>query len=115
VTLGATRVDVAAGTRITWRREGDRIRAAQTGSATWRVGVDDTLTIDAMLASIEATHANVRVEVEMNSEDKRAIAISAAVAMVTVVVYEGTVDVIESHRSTRVAPGATYRIAGPNA
>jgi hypothetical protein len=71
------------------------------------------------VASIEATNASLRVEVKMiDAKQKTTIATSAvtaaAVALVTIVVYEGAVKVTEADgKSTQVAAGTTYQIKGP--
>lgn len=110
IAIGPSSADVDAHTLLSWRREGDRITAKQAGgAAAWRVDDDDTLTIETGLASIEATNASLRVEVKMLDE-KKTIALSAltaaAVAAVTIVVYEGAVKA----GGTTVPPGTAYQI-----
>lgn len=110
VSLGPSSAEVDANTSIHWKREGYRITARQAaGTATWRVDEDDTLTIETALGSIEATNASLRVEVKMH-DDKRTIALSAvtaaAIAAVTIVVYEGAVRT----GGTTVAAGTRYQI-----
>ena len=130
--LGPSSAELDRGTAVTWRREKHRITAQQqTGAATWRVDDDDTLTIDAMLASIEATDASLRVEVHMMSDAERAeredrertkktvgtsALTAAAVALVTVIVYDGSVKVIEDGKTKTVPAGVAYQIRanGPN-
>jgi hypothetical protein len=118
--LGPSSAEIDLDTRVTWKRDRYRIAATQTnGAATWRVDDDDTLTIDAAVASVEATNASLRVEVKMiDAKQKTTIATSAvtaaAVALVTIVVYEGAVKVTEANgKSTQVAAGTTYQIKGP--
>jgi hypothetical protein len=108
--IGPTSADVDDGTVVTWRRERFHITAQQAGgAATWRVDDDDTLTIETALGSIEATNASLRVEVKMLDE-KKTIALSAvtaaAVAIVTIVVYEGAVKA----DGQTVAAGSAYQI-----
>ncbi len=100
VELGGSRVQLDPGAELHWRRDKHRLSVAQPrGAATWQVHGDDTLVIDAgaMVASVEATGASLRVEVKMNLSDGRVIGASAltaaVVALVTVVVYEGHVKV----------------------
>lgn len=116
VAIGPTSADLDPGTAVRWQRTRYRVAAQQAGGgATWRVDDDDTLTIETAVGSIEATNASLRVEVQMLDE-KQQIALSAvtaaAVALVTVVVYEGTVRVTREGAATEVAAGGTYRIAG---
>jgi uncharacterized small protein (DUF1192 family) len=112
IAIGPTTADIDPNTAVSWRRDGDRIAVKQAGgAAAWRVDEDDTLTIETGLASIQATNASLRVEVKM-LDDKQTIALSAltaaAVAAVTIVVYEGAVKT----NGVTVAPGTTYQITG---
>jgi hypothetical protein len=70
------------------------------------------------VASVEATGASLRVEVEMNLSDARLMGTSAAtaavVSLVTVIVYEGHVKVTGNGQTVNVAPGNTVAV-GPNA
>jgi hypothetical protein len=118
LSLPGVQAELDAGAEVRWRRDGDVLRVEQrAGTVAWRVAADRTLIIDAgaALASVEATGANLRVEVQMNAMDARVIGASAltaaAVAMVTVVVYEGHVGVNRPGQQTVVvAPGSTYRV-----
>jgi len=117
LSIGATSAALDPGTEVRWRREGRRILVDQPrGRATWNVDADDTLVIDAgaMGASVEATGASLRVEVEMNLADVRTITTSGvtamAVALVTVVVYEGHVNVTRGGQTVNVVPGTTHEI-----
>jgi hypothetical protein len=86
--------DVEANTDLWWVRDGHRIVAMQPrGTATWKAAANDTIVIDAgaAVASVEASGASLRVEVQMNlsdAGDRRECA--AAVVAGAVVVYEGT-------------------------
>ncbi|HUS33124.1 MAG TPA: hypothetical protein VMZ53_31700 [Kofleriaceae bacterium] len=124
--LDAAHADLDPGADIRWSRKGSVLRVEQrAGSAAWRVGTDGKLAIDAgntgaVLASIEATGASLRVEVKpMNTADVKvmgAIATTAAVtALVTVVVYEGHVKVRDNgtQQTVIVQPGTTYTITPP--
>ncbi len=121
--IGSTTAALDPGTTVRWRRDKRRISVAQPrGTAMWTVAAEDTLVIDAgaMVASVEASGASLRVEVEMvNASDARAIGISAAtavaVALVTIVVYEGTVRVRHDGQTVNVVPGAHYEVRPPNA
>src|SRR5258706_12582632 len=93
--LPGASADLETGADVRWHRTRDSLHVDQhAGTASWKVG-DEPLVIDAALASIEATGASLRVEVAMNASDARVIGASAltsaAVAMVTVIVYEGHV------------------------
>jgi len=121
--IGPTTAALDPGAQVRWRRDQRRIAVAQPrGTALWKVDAEDTLVIDAgaMVASVEASGASLRVEVEMvNVSDARAIGISAAtavaVALVTIVVYEGTVRVRHDGQTVNVVPGAAYQVRPPNA
>jgi tetratricopeptide (TPR) repeat protein len=118
--LGTTSAELDPGADVRWQRDHQTIHVEQPrGVATWKVGPDEQLLIDpgAMGASIEATGASLRVEVQMNHTDGRVIAASATTAaiaaIVTVIVYEGHVNVRNSGQTITVAPGSTVEIA-PN-
>ncbi len=120
VELGASSVQLDPGAELHWRRDKHRLTASQPrGSASWQVGEDDTLVIDAgaMVASVEAAGASLRVEVTMNVSDGRVIGASAltaaVVAMVTVVVYEGHVKVASGGQTVVVEPGSRYEVRNP--
>ncbi|HEU0035429.1 MAG TPA: PEGA domain-containing protein [Kofleriaceae bacterium] len=110
--LGASSAELDANTELAWRRDGHRILVTQTrGVVTWKVGGDDTITIEAGPAAIEGSNTSLRTEVEMNLTDARVIgasaATAAAVAMATVVVYEGHIKVSSAGQTVNVAPGST--------
>ena len=116
--LGGTAVDLDANTDVWWVRDGKRMTAMQPrGTATWKVAAGDELVIDAgaTVASVKASGASLRVEVEMNMSDARLIGTSAvtaaAVALVTVIVYEGHVNVTSGGKTVEVAAGSTVEIA----
>jgi hypothetical protein len=118
--LDGARAELDAGAEIRWSRKGSVLRVEQrSGNASWRVGTDSKLVIDAgaASASVEATGASLRVEVRpMNAADFKiagAVASTAAVvAMVTVVVYEGHVKVHDggTQQTVIVQPGSTYTV-----
>jgi hypothetical protein len=112
--LGPSAAELDRGTAVSWRRERYRITAQQAGgAATWRVDDDDTLTIETALGSIEATNASLRVEVKMLDEKKPIVlgaVTAAAVALMTVVVYKGTVKATHDGTTTQVLPGTAYQI-----
>jgi hypothetical protein len=117
LSLDTVHADLDAGADVRWKREGDVLRVEQrAGRVAWRVAKDEKLVIDAgaASASVEATGANLRVEVEMNATDARVIGATAltaaAVAIVTVVVYEGHVKVGASGQTVVVNPGTTYTV-----
>ena len=114
--LDTASAELDTGADVSWRRQRDALVVEQRrGSATWRVA-NDTLRIDAgaTVASVEATGASLRVEVHMQMSDARVVGASAltaaAVAFVTVVVYEGHVKVTASGQTVNVEPGATVEV-----
>jgi tetratricopeptide (TPR) repeat protein len=118
--LGTTSAELDPGADVRWQRDHTTIHVEQArGTATWKVDSDEQLLIDpgAMGASIEASGASLRVEVQMNHADGRVIAASATTAaiaaIVTVLVYEGHVSVKNGGQTITVAPGSTVEIA-PN-
>lgn len=119
--IDGVKADLDPGADVRWSRGGKTIRVEQrAGTAAWRVDDKTSLVIDAgaAVASVEATGASLRVEVEMNSMDTKIIGAStltaAAVAMVTVVVYEGHVKVTGAgHQTVIVEPGSTWTSAPP--
>lgn len=121
LSIEGVKADLDRGADVRWVRDGRKIRVEQhAGTASWRVDKDRTLVIDAgaMGASVEATGASLRVEVQMNAMDAKIIGASAvtaaAVAMVTVVVYEGHVKVSSPGQNTVIVePGSTWQSAPP--
>ena len=115
----ASSAELDAGAALSWRRDGRRVEVAQLrGAATWRAGGEDTLVIDAgaMGASVEASGASLRVEVDMriSLSDARVVSASAvtaaAVALVTVVVYQGHVKVTSAGQTVNVGAGGAVEI-----
>lgn len=110
--LGRSSATLDAGTQLAWTRRGGTVSVSQSrGGAVWRVGKEDTLVIDAAVASIEAKGASLRVEVSMNRSDVRAMGVGSAaaivVSLVTVIVYEGHVKATSSGQTVTIQPGAT--------
>jgi tetratricopeptide (TPR) repeat protein len=117
VELGGASADLDRGAEIQWQRTGGRLHVDQkAGTAVWRVG-EEHVEIAAAVASVEATNASLKVEVPMNLTDARVIGASAvtaaAVAMVTVVVYEGHVKVHHDGQTVVVQPGTTFTVPPP--
>jgi hypothetical protein len=115
--LGPSSAELDPGAEVRWRRDGRRIEAAQPrGRVLWRAGGEDTLVIDAgaAVASVEATGASLRVEVQMNLSDVRTMGASAvtaaAVALVTVIVYQGHVKVTSAGQTVNVEPGGVIEL-----
>ncbi len=115
VELPGADVMLDPGADVKWHPARDGMHAEQrAGAATWTVS--DKLVIDAgaAVASVEAQGASLRVEVHMNRTDVRVVGASAltsaAVALVTVVVYQGHVQVTGGGHSMVVAPGTTVEI-----
>ncbi len=106
---------------VRWTKDGAHVRVEQrAGTAAWRVDDKTTLVVDAgaTVASVEASGASLRVEVQMNAMDGKIIGGSAvtamAVALVTVVVYEGHVKVSGAGQHTVIVePGSTWTSAPP--
>jgi len=118
IDLEPTSAELDAGTLVRWQRDRHRVAVAQPrGAATWRIAGDDTVVIDAgaMGASVEASGASLRVEVHMLSlSDARVVAASAvtaaAVALVTVIVYQGHVRITSAGQTINVAAGGAAQI-----
>ena len=118
LSLDTVTAELDPGAEVRWTRKGDTLYVEQRGGrVAWRVDDGEKLVIDAgaASASVEATGANLRVEVQMNATDARVIGATAvtaaAVSIVTVVVYEGYVKAGKSNQQTVVvAPGSTYKI-----
>ncbi len=128
--LGSTTAELDASAEVRWRRDGHRVTIEQLrGAATWRIDDLDTVMIDAgaMGASVEATGASLRVEVSMKQPEIRSdegveerarsarmlgasALTAAAVALVTVVVYEGRVKVTRGGQTIALAPGTSYEV-----
>ena len=115
--LDSSSAELDPGARVEWQRQRHALTANQTGTATWHVHDGDSLTIripsvDAAVASVDARDANLRVEVQM--DPKKTIALSAgtsaAVALVTVVVFNGTVKVTSADTTQQVSAGSAITI-----
>lgn len=119
--LGGVSAELDSGADVTWRRDAAIVHIEQkAGTAQWRIAGDQQVVIGAASASpvsIVAAGASLRVEVNMNMSDARVIGAStitaAAVAMVTVVVYEGHVRVSSAGQTVVVQPGATFTLPPP--
>jgi ferric-dicitrate binding protein FerR (iron transport regulator) len=117
LSLDGVSAELDPGAHVTWQRRGELLDVEQReGAAAWRVDADTTLRIDAgaMVASVEATGASLRVEVSMNATDVRVIGASAltaaVVSMVTVTVYTGHVKLSERGQTVIVQPGETRSV-----
>jgi len=116
--LGGVGAELDRGADVTWRRDGATVHVEQkAGTAQWRIAGDQQVVIGAASASIDAAGASLRVEVPMNMSDTRVIGAAtltaAAVAMVTVVVYEGHVKVTSGGQTVVVQPGTTFTVPPP--
>jgi tetratricopeptide (TPR) repeat protein len=113
--LDGVRADLDQGADVKWARRGNTVRVQQrSGTAAWRVDGDQQLVIAAGASTVEANGgANLRVEVKMNAVTGAVGAgLFAAAAVVTVVVYNGSVTVEKPNRErVIVAPGTTYTVA----
>ena len=119
IALAKSSADVEPGAFVRWDRGSYDITAEQAGVATWRVTDKDNLKLSVGVGEIRAaTNTSMRVEVKMiDSAQMKVIATSgitaAAVALVTIVVYEGTVKATDADgKQTTVAAGGTYQIKG---
>jgi TonB family protein len=117
--LDGSTAELDAGAQVRWDRVRHRITAHQArGSVRWTVADDDTLMIDSggspSAVTIEASGASLRVEVQMNISDVRLMGAttltSAAVAVMTVVVYAGHVKATSGGQTVNVSPGATLEL-----
>jgi ferric-dicitrate binding protein FerR (iron transport regulator) len=115
--LVSASAELDAGTLVTWHRDRDALAIAQPrGSAVWRVTGDEQIRIEtgATGALVEASGASLRVEVHMNFSDARVIGAStltaAAVAFITVVVYEGHVKATSGGQTVNIEPGTTVEL-----
>lgn len=120
LSLDGVNADLDPGAQVKWQRRGSLLDVEQRdGAAAWRVDGDTTLRIDAgaMVASVEATGASLRVEVSMNATDVRVLGASAltatVVSLVTVTVYTGHVKVSERGQTVIVQPGETHAVIPP--
>jgi hypothetical protein len=118
--LDGVTAELDAGAQVKWQRHGRLLDVEQReGAAAWRVAGEMTLRIDAgaMVASVEATGASLRVEVSMNATDARVLGASAltaaVVSMVTVTVYTGHVKISERGQTVIVQPGETHTVVPP--
>lgn len=116
--LGGVSADLDRGADVRWQRTRTALEIEQrAGAASWRVGKEQHVRIGATVAAIDATGASLRVEVPVNTSDARVIgasaATAAAVAMLSVVVYEGHVKVASSGQTVVVQPGETYAVPAP--
>jgi|GEM_PF-2094881 len=112
--LGRSTAALDSGAQLRWTRRGASVAVSQSrGAASWRVSDEDKLVIDATVASIEATGASLRVEVEMNRSDVRAMGVGSAaavvVSLVTVIVYEGHVKATSNGQTVNIQPGASMQ------
>jgi hypothetical protein len=117
--LGDSGADLDAGAQVRWERDRDRIIAHQArGTVRWTIADEDTLVIDpgepGFAATIEASGASLRMEVQMNLSDMRLLGMgaltAAAISVVTVVVYEGHVKATSGGQTVNVTPGATLEL-----
>jgi hypothetical protein len=108
------------GADVTWRRSRATTHADQrTGAATWAVPPDHMFSLDvgtaaAPGASIAATDATFRVETRMNLSDARtgglAAVTASSMALITVVVYVGHINVTGAGQTVIAKPGTTTTI-----
>ncbi|HEY4183088.1 MAG TPA: hypothetical protein VGM90_39970 [Kofleriaceae bacterium] len=116
--IGPSFATLDAGTELHWQRRGTHVDVVQLkGGAVWNVSAKDTLVIEtgspgATVASVEATGASLRTEVQMlNRTDARVIglgsAVAALVSITTVVVYEGHVKATSNGQVVNIQSGST--------
>lgn len=113
ITVGNSRAELAPGARVEWH---DNSVKQSAGVATWHIGATEHVAIDAGagVARIDATNASFRIEAKMNLTDVKVIGASAttaaAVALVTVVVYEGHVKVTGAAQQITINAGQAAEI-----
>lgn len=131
--LGAVRVDSDPGAELRWRRAGQVWSARQTrGAVTWSVPRGETLQLElgptrgqeqGMTSGQRTTSgamglwtndARLRVEVSMNRTDARVLtasaATSAAVALATVILYQGHVKATSGGVTVNLSAGDVARL-----
>lgn len=119
LSLDGVTADLDVGADVRWTRDGRAMHVLQhTGSAAWRIGADQRLVINAGASTVEANGtSSLRVEVKMNKVERVVGAsafAAAAVATVSVIVYDGKVTVeTPNHERVVVAPGTTYTVEPP--
>ena len=119
--LDKVSADLDLGADVRWRETPTGLHIEQhAGAATWRIAAGNHVVFDAgngsgATASIDATGASLRMEIQpMNLTDTRVIGASAltaaAVAMITVVVYDGHVKATSAGQTVVVQPGSTVEV-----
>lgn len=105
--------DLDVGANVRWVRDARTVHVQQrTGSAAWRIAADQRLVINAGASMVEANgKSSLRVEVKMNTVERASAIGVAAIAVVTVIVYDGKVTVENpKHERVVVAPGTTVQV-----
>lgn len=127
--LGQVRADADPGAELRWRRADGVLSVQQArGAVTWSVAPRETLQLElgAELAStsvhrtsaqamwLRANDARLRVEVTMNRTDARVLttsaATSAAVALATVILYQGHVKATSGGVTVNLGAGDVARL-----
>ncbi len=119
LSLNGVTADLDVGANVKWTRDARTVHAQQrSGSAAWRIAADQRLVISAGSSTVEASgKSSLRVEVKMNKVERVVGAsafAAAAIATVSVIVYDGKV-IVENpkHERVVVAPGTTYTVEPP--
>lgn len=127
--LGAVRADVDPGAELRWRRAGQSLSARQRrGAVTWSVPRRETLELalgqeqdttsgqrtTSRAMGLWTSDARMRVEVSMNRTDARVLtasaATSAAVALATVILYQGHVKATSGGVTVNLGAGDVARL-----
>lgn len=111
-------VDLEGGAAIAWTVKPDGLHVEQRGAATWTVPPGRQLRVEvAGIGTVDASHATLHVEAQMNVLEKKTIGVTAATAAlvtavaVTVIHGQATVTgagqalTIKDGESAAVAPG----------
>lgn len=116
--IAGVRANLDPGADLSWQHSGDAIHVAlRAGSVSFSVEPAQQLSLDvgAAVASIDASNATFRVETRMNLTDTRVVGVTAAtataVALVTVIVYEGHIKLSGAGQTVVVARGTTMEIS----
>ena len=119
LSLNGVTADLDVGANVKWTRDARTVHVQQrSGSAAWRIAADQRLVINAGASTVEASgKSSLRVEVKMNKVERVVGAsafAAAAIATVSVIVYDGKV-IVENpkHERVVVAPGTTYTVEPP--
>jgi tetratricopeptide (TPR) repeat protein len=119
LSLDGVTADLDVGAKVAWTRDARSLHVEQrTGGAAWHIAADQRLVINAGASMVEVTgKSSLRVEVKMNKVERvvgTSVFAAAAIATVSVIVYDGRVTVENpKHERIVVASGTTYTVEPP--